>query len=164
MFFQKKEPLISIIIPSFNQGPYIERTINSVLKQDYPHKELIIMDGGSKDQTVEILQKYDKEISWVSEPDGGYADAVNKGLKMAKGSIIGIQSSDDYYCENIFGLVSKLSQLNKKIGLFGGRRIYVNDKGDVIKKDVIRKTQIHDFKDFITMNYIPPQDSTFVRS
>ena len=75
-----KMPKITIITPSFNQGQYLEQTIRSVLLQNYPNLEFIIIDGGSTDQTVKIIQKYDEWITyWVSEPDNGQSDAINKG-------------------------------------------------------------------------------------
>jgi glycosyltransferase involved in cell wall biosynthesis len=88
-------PLISIITPSLNHGEFIKATIQSVLEQDYPKKEYIIVDGCSHDNTIEILQKYNKRVKWISEPDHGQADAINKGLKMAKGDILSWLNSDD---------------------------------------------------------------------
>jgi glycosyltransferase involved in cell wall biosynthesis len=79
---------VSIITPSYNQGRYLERTIRSVLEQRRPF-EYLVMDGGSSDESVEILQRYSAELQWVSEPDRGQADAVNKGLARATGEIIG---------------------------------------------------------------------------
>ncbi len=92
---------ISILTPSFNQGKYIDRCIQSVLNQNYPDAEHIVIDGGSTDNTTDVLKKY-KHLIWVSEKDEGQADALNKGLKMATGDIIGWINSDDYYEENIF--------------------------------------------------------------
>ncbi|MCG9891868.1 MAG: glycosyltransferase [Thermosynechococcaceae cyanobacterium MS004] len=95
-------PSISIVIPSFNQGSYIERTILSILKQDYEGEvEIIVSDGGSKDETVEVLKKY-PQIKWWSEPDEGFVDAVTKGFSAAKGEILAIQSSDDFYLKDAF--------------------------------------------------------------
>lgn len=94
------KPLISIITPSYRQGAYIEETIESVLNQDYPNLEHIVVDGGSDDGTVEILQHYsstDQRFRFVSEPDRGQAHAINKGLHMARGSLIGWLNSDDIY-------------------------------------------------------------------
>lgn len=89
-------PLVSIIIPSFNQGQFIKETIESVLNQDYKNIELIVMDGGSTDNTLKILKSYKSKFKWVSKKDKGQADAINKGLKMARGQILGYLNSDDY--------------------------------------------------------------------
>src|SRR5579872_1323282 len=88
---------ISIITPSFNQSNFIEQTILSVLNQNYPNLEYFIIDGGSSDNTLNILKKYDKHIKWISEKDKGQANAINKGLTMATGEIITYLNSDDTY-------------------------------------------------------------------
>ncbi|MDD5558605.1 glycosyltransferase family 2 protein [Candidatus Methylomirabilis sp.] len=90
-------PLVSIITPSFNQGRFIRDTIESVLSQGYPRLEYLVMDGGSTDETVEILRSYGDRLIWRSAPDGGQADAVNTGVRLAKGEIIGWLNSDDTY-------------------------------------------------------------------
>lgn len=90
-------PKITIITPTLNQGKYIEKTILSVLNQNYPNLEYIIFDGGSTDGTIEILQKYSDKLIWFSEPDRGQSHAINKGLLKATGDIIGIINSDDEY-------------------------------------------------------------------
>lgn len=92
----KNLPRITIITPSFNQGKYIEETITSVLDQQYPNLEFIIMDGGSADATVEIIKKYEKHITyWESKSDKGQSDAINKGLQRATGDIFNWLNSDD---------------------------------------------------------------------
>jgi glycosyltransferase involved in cell wall biosynthesis len=97
---------ISILTPSYNQGSFIERNILSVLNQNYSSFEHIVIDGGSNDNTVEILKKY-PHLKWVSEKDNGQADALNKGLKTATGEIIGWVNSDDFYEPDIFNAVAK---------------------------------------------------------
>lgn len=113
---------VSIIIPSFNQGKYIERTILSVLSQarTVPNIELIIMDGGSSDNTLEILKKYNSVIKWFSEPDKGFADAANKGLKLCTGDIIGLQSSDDIYTDNAIKTAVDMLDHNPDVSMVYG--------------------------------------------
>lgn len=90
-------PTISIVTPSYNQGEYISQTIDSVLSQGYPNLQYIIVDGGSTDNTVEIIKKYEKHISyWVSEKDNGQAHAINKGLSISTGQLFNWLNSDDY--------------------------------------------------------------------
>jgi len=87
---------VSIVIPSYNQGIYLEETIQSVIEQTYNNIEMLIIDGGSKDNSVDVIKKYEKQISyWVSEPDKGQCDAINKGMRKAKGELICWVNSDD---------------------------------------------------------------------
>jgi glycosyltransferase involved in cell wall biosynthesis len=91
-------PKISVVTPSFGQGEFIEETIRSVLLQDYPNLEFFVMDGGSKDATLDVLRKYDKWITkWVSEADHGQSDAINKGWRWATGDLLAYLNSDDTY-------------------------------------------------------------------
>ncbi len=100
-------PRISIITPSLNQGRFLERTILSVLEQDYPNLEYIVVDGGSADESVEILHRYDSAITrWVSEPDDGQAHAINKGIAWSTGEIVAYINSDDYYLPGAFDAVA----------------------------------------------------------
>ncbi len=104
-------PKISIVMPSYNQVRFIERSILSVLNQDYLNIELIIIDGGSSDGTVDIITKYQKHIAyWVSEPDDGQSHALNKGFARASGQIYGWLNSDDLYLPGAFRMAVHLLQ------------------------------------------------------
>lgn len=108
-------PKISIIIPSFNQVDYLGQTIESVLSQDFQNKELIVIDGGSPDGTVDILGKYDKHITyWISEPDEGQGHAINKGLSQCSGNIFNWLNSDDYLEPGALKAVADTFESNKE--------------------------------------------------
>src|ERR1022692_175599 len=91
------EPLVTIVTPSYNQGCFIRATIESVLSQDYPHIEYIVMDGGSTDETASVVKDYAGRLTFISEKDLGQSHAINKGFRMANGSILGWLNSDDVY-------------------------------------------------------------------
>jgi glycosyltransferase involved in cell wall biosynthesis len=96
-------PKLSIVTPSLNQGPFIERTIRSVLDQGYENLEYLVVDGGSEDGTVETIRSFEDRISWwVSEPDGGQTDALNKGFARATGEVVAWINSDDHYLPGAF--------------------------------------------------------------
>ena len=129
-------PRISIVTPSFNQSAYLERTILSVLNQNYPNLQYIITDGGSTDGSVEIIKKYEKYLAyWVSERDQGQADAINKGLRTADGEIVAWQNSDDVYVPDAFRTVANIFQSRRDADLVFGN-MYLVDEGDTVLRDV----------------------------
>ena len=111
---KKKYPKISVVIPSFNQGSFIEETILSIINQKYPKLELIIIDALSTDNTLAIVKKYSNSINYfVSERDNGQAHALNKGFQMASGEICAYLNSDDIYIDNILWKIAEQYQNNK---------------------------------------------------
>lgn len=120
-----KLPRITLITPSFNQGKYIEQTILSVLEQDYPNLEYIIYDGGSKDETPDIIRKYEKQISfWASEPDKGQSDAINKGLQRATGDVFNWLNSDDILEKDALHEIGKAFAENEILSFNGVCRTF----------------------------------------
>jgi glycosyltransferase involved in cell wall biosynthesis len=123
----------SIVTPTFNQGKFIEQTIQSVKNQNYGNIEHIVIDGGSKDQTLDILKKY-QHLKWISEPDKGQIDAALKGMKMISGDIFGWINSDDMYFENIFPQIAEFFDKNPNVAAIYGDYHWIDEKGQFIKK------------------------------
>jgi glycosyltransferase involved in cell wall biosynthesis len=126
-------PLVSIITPSFNQARYLEATIRSVLGQDYPRIEYMLVDGGSTDGSLEVIKKYENELAWwVSEKDKGQTDAINKGFARAKGEILAWINSDDTYNPGAVGAAVKYLMEHPEIGLVYSDCNYIDEEGRVI--------------------------------
>jgi glycosyltransferase involved in cell wall biosynthesis len=154
-------PLLTIIIPSYNQGAYIRETIDSTLAQDYRPIEVLIFDGGSKDDTVAVLQSYDgvPELQWWSEPDRGVVDAVNKGLAKARGEIVAIQSSDDVYVPGAFSAVVAALQENPDTALVYGDVEYIDAASVVRGRTHLPPFTLHEYVGKLT--YIPQPAAFF---
>ncbi len=127
------QPLVSIVTPSYNQAKYLEETVKSVLNQGYPNIEYLVVDGGSTDGSVDILKRYGDRISWwVSEPDRGQTDAINKGFGRANGDILAwINSDDTYQPDAVSGAVDYL-RTHPKVGLVYGDANFIDSSGRVI--------------------------------
>jgi glycosyltransferase involved in cell wall biosynthesis len=153
-------PKISIVTPSYNQSEFIEETIRSVLLQGYPDSEYIIIDGGSTDQSVDIIKKYEPWVTyWVSEPDKGQAHAINKGFKKATGEIVAWINSDDVYFPGVLGIVANLFYINHSSDIVYGDCVFIDKQGKVIRR--YRATHF-DMKTFLVKHSIP-QPSMFFK-
>jgi glycosyltransferase involved in cell wall biosynthesis len=126
-------PKISIVTPSYNQAQFLERTILSVLNQNYPNLEYIIIDGGSTDGSVEIIKRYQPWLAyWVSEKDAGQSDALNKGFARATGDIVGWQNSDDVYLPGAFYEVAEVFRKSPGVDVVFANRLDINEDDHVI--------------------------------
>ncbi len=122
----KSLPLISIVTINFNDGPYLSKTIESILKQDYPNKEFIVVDGGSTDQSKAIIQTYGHAIDqWVSERDHGVFDAMNKGVGMAKGDYINFMNAGDWFLSpDVISKVFEREESRKADLVYGNHEVH----------------------------------------
>lgn len=126
-------PLVSIVTPSFNQAKFLEQTIQSVLNQDYPNIEYLVVDGGSTDGSVEIIQRYSGRLAWwVSEEDHGQADGINKGLARARGKYVAWLNSDDYYLPGAVLQAVALLEQHPELAFVHGDLQVVDESGKVI--------------------------------
>lgn len=131
-------PKISVITISYNAIETIEETIKSVISQDYPNLEYIIIDGGSNDGTVDLIKKYEDEIDyWVSEKDEGLYDGLNKGIKISRGDVIGQINADDLYVEGALEIVGKKFK-DEEIDLLYGNTFQIDSENEVINKKIAR--------------------------
>ena len=142
MQLKLKYPKISIITPSYNQGSFIQETIESVLNQKYPNLEYIIMDGGSTDTTLKILKSYGNKINWVSKKDNGQADAINQGIKKSSGEIIAYLNSDDELLPNTLHTVAEYFMNNKSAVWLTGDYFIIDAKGNKIQSFVANYKKI----------------------
>jgi GT2 family glycosyltransferase len=137
--------LVSIITPSFNQAAYLEQTITSVLNQDYPNIEYIVMDGGSTDASVEVIKKYANKLAyWVSEKDRGQADAINKGFARATGDIVAWLNSDDYYLVGTVSAAVKTFMEHPDVMLVYGNMLAVDGNGKTFNTLTYKQLTLED--------------------
>ncbi len=154
--------LVSIITPSYNQARYLEATIQSVLSQDYPEIEYIIVDGGSKDGSADLIRRYAGRLAWwVSEPDKGQTDAINKGFARAKGEILAWINSDDTYQPGAVREAVEYLRAHPRAGMVYGDANYIDENGRVIGRFPAAQT---DYKR-LRRGYVHiPQQSAFFRA
>lgn len=155
-------PLVTVVIPSFNQGQFIRHTLESIWGQDYRPLEVIVIDGASTDATVDVLRSFDGQpnYKWISEPDRGVVEAVNKGIVAAKGSIVAIQSSDDCYLPGAISRVVREFRSDQRIGLIYGDTVKVDEHGN----DLLRaKIGPYSLQNLLLLKTWIPQPSAFFR-
>jgi glycosyltransferase involved in cell wall biosynthesis len=155
-------PKISIITPSLNQGQYIEQTIQSIINQSYPNLEYIIIDGGSTDNTVDIIKKYENHITyWVSEKDNGQSDAINKGIQQSTGEIFNWINSDDYLEPGALFKIAEYFTTNSDIKVVSGWcRLFDNDTNEEI---LTHRSEIFETLEETLIEQKINQQSTFIK-
>ncbi|MFT4802966.1 MAG: glycosyltransferase involved in cell wall biosynthesis [Psychroserpens sp.] len=163
MVDEKEYPRITVVTPNYNQGSYIEETIRSVLNQKYPNLEYIIVDGGSTDNSLEIIKKYESQLySWVSEKDSGMYDAINKGFSKSSGEIMCWINSDDVLWEGSLFYVAEIFKSKIKIQWLQGYPSVINEKGKLVyqRDPVYSKYHFYLFRYIKNFSFIQ-QESTF---
>jgi glycosyltransferase involved in cell wall biosynthesis len=128
----EREPLVTIVTPSLNSERFVEHSILSVLEQDYPRIEYIVMDGGSTDGTIGILRKYERRLRWESAPDDGTADAVNRGFALGSGDILGFLNADDLYHPNAVSAAVRCLRENPDAAAVYGDAWWIDENGSRI--------------------------------
>src|SRR5882672_9979448 len=129
---------VSIVTPSYNQGKFIEDCLLSVKRQTYAAAEHIVIDGGSTDDTVKILKRYSSQpgwehLKWISEPDRGQSDALNKGFRLATGEIVGWLNSDDTYADGCFDAIARAIASHPDVDVFYGDYNWIDERGGLLK-------------------------------
>ena len=159
-------PRISIITPSLNQSRYIERTIRSVVTQDYPDLEYLVVDGGSSDGTVELLKQYGSRIRWISEKDRGQSHAVNKGLALATGEVCGFLNADDLYEPGALRRVGEFFSARPEAMWLTGRCRIIDSSDREIRKSITAYKNFWlrrgTYETLLVLNYVS-QPATFWR-
>ena len=154
-------PLVSIITPSYNQARFLEETIHSVLSQDYPNLEYILVDGGSTDGSLEIIQRYaDRLAWWVSESDRGQTDAINKGFAHARGEVLAWLNSDDTYLPGAITQAVAFLQAHPEASLVYGDANLVDEHGNILGSFPARQT---DLRRMLRGSVHIPQQASFFR-
>jgi glycosyltransferase involved in cell wall biosynthesis len=155
-------PLVSIVTPSFNQAAYLEAAIQSVLGQDYPRLEYVIVDGGSTDGSLDIVRRYAERLThWSSEPDSGQTEAINKGFARATGDILAWLNSDDVYYPGAVREAVAFLQAHPEVGMVYGDAEFINESGKAVGRFPARQTS----QARLRRGYVHiPQQASFFRA
>ena len=156
-------PKITVVTPSFNQGRFLETCIRSVLEQEYPHVEYIIIDGGSTDNSVSIIKKYASRLAyWVSEPDAGQSEAINKGWSHATGDLVAWLNADDFYLPGAFQAVAAAYRQHPDASFYFGDGFRVDESGKPTRSFFPEGTHFFNREALLFgLNYIM-QQATFI--
>lgn len=158
---RSSRPFISIVTPSLNQGQYLEATLSSVLSQSHDGLEYVVVDGGSTDDSVETIRRYERELAWwVSEPDGGHADALNKGFAVTTGEVMGWINSSDFYLPWTFTVVAEVFANHPEVSWVTGAPCMAGSDG-VLRSTGSANANRYDF--LSGKKAIIQQESTFWR-
>lgn len=152
--------LVSIITPSFNQAAFLQQTLNSVLQQDHHDLEYLVVDGGSRDGSVDIIRQSASRLAWwVSEPDSGQADAINKALAHARGEVVAWLNSDDYYLPGTVRAAARVFQVHPDAVLVYGNMLAVDEANRITNKLVYQQVSLEDLMCFRIIG----QPAAFIR-
>lgn len=156
-------PKISVVTPSYNQAAYLEETILSVISQNYPNLEYIIIDGGSTDASIEIIKKYEKHISyWISEKDNGLYDALQKGFEKSSGEIMGWINSDDLLHRKSLFVLANIFENNHHVNWVQGHPTVYDETGMIVDNSEAVYSRFHFYLKRYTVTFIQ-QESTYWR-
>jgi glycosyltransferase involved in cell wall biosynthesis len=155
-------PRVTVVTPSYNQGRFLEETIRSVLLQGYPDLEYIVIDGGSSDESIEIIHSYERWLAyWVSESDRGQTHAINKGWKRSTGEILAYINADDVYLSGAIANAAEAFAAQRGIGMVYGNAMIVDEKGEELR---VWEARPFDLSTMLAIGNIVPQSSVFYSS
>jgi glycosyltransferase involved in cell wall biosynthesis len=157
----EKLPLVTIVTPSYNQGHFIQETIESVLSQDYPNVEYIVMDGASKDDTAEVCSRYLDRLTFISEKDRGQSHAINKGFQLARGEIVAWLNSDDIFLPGAIAAAVEAFRRRPEAGVVYGEGYQIDREGKIISR--FASTQRFDLWRFLNVSDFILQQTAFFR-
>jgi GT2 family glycosyltransferase len=153
-------PTISIVTPSFGQGHFLERTLYSVVNQNYSALEYVVQDGGSTDDTVDVLRRFEGSLSrWASEPDGGQGDAINRGFAHTSGEIMAYLNSDDLLLPGALAFVARYFTAHPKVDVLYGNRMVIDENDGHIGSQILPR---HDDEELTLLDFVP-QETLFWR-